>query len=174
MALRPSSSRILAGSLTPASGFCNPLVSIFRSRFPSLSTRTLATVQDARSKAREDSSTVSHPQDPCATPSPRMKTLKVYRWNPDEASKKPYMQTYEVDMNKTGPMMLDALIKIKNEVDPTLTFRRSCREGICGSCAMNIDGVNTLACLCECISSCRFFAFFLSFSFLFFSFKLLT
>jgi len=51
-------------------------------------------------------------------------------------------------LNKTGPMMLDALIRIKNEIDPTLTFRRSCREGICGSCAMNIDGVNTLACLC--------------------------
>lgn len=58
------------------------------------------------------------------------------------------MQTYQLDLNKTGPMMLDALIRIKNEVDPTLTFRRSCREGICGSCAMNIDGVNTLACLC--------------------------
>jgi succinate dehydrogenase (ubiquinone) iron-sulfur subunit len=58
------------------------------------------------------------------------------------------MQSYTLDLNKTGPMMLDALIRIKNEVDPTLTFRRSCREGICGSCAMNIDGVNTLACLC--------------------------
>ena len=46
-----------------------------------------------------------------------------------------------------GPMVLDALIYIKNEIDPTLTFRRSCREGICGSCAMNIDGGNTLACL---------------------------
>lgn len=59
------------------------------------------------------------------------------------------MQAYTLDLNKTGPMMLDALIRIKNEDDPTLTFRRSCREGICGSCAMNIDGVNTLACLCE-------------------------
>lgn len=58
------------------------------------------------------------------------------------------MQSYTLDLNKTGPMMLDALIRIKNEVDPTLTFRRSCREGICGSCAMNIDGTNTLACLC--------------------------
>ena len=58
------------------------------------------------------------------------------------------MQSYTLDLNKTGPMVLDALIKIKNELDPTLTFRRSCREGICGSCAMNIDGVNTLACLC--------------------------
>lgn len=58
------------------------------------------------------------------------------------------MQEYSIDLNKTGPMVLDALLKIKNEQDPTLTFRRSCREGICGSCAMNIDGVNTLACLC--------------------------
>jgi len=59
------------------------------------------------------------------------------------------MQTYELDMNQTGPMVLDALIRVKNEVDPTLTFRRSCREGICGSCAMNIQGSNTLACLCR-------------------------
>ena len=53
-------------------------------------------------------------------------------------------------MDKCGPMVRDALIKIKNEQDPTLTFRRSCREGICGSCAMNIDGTNTLACLKSC------------------------
>ena len=56
------------------------------------------------------------------------------------------MDTYEVDMNSCGPMVLDAVIKIKNEIDSSLTFRRSCREGICGSCAMNIDGTNTLAC----------------------------
>ena len=79
----------------------------------------------------------------------RIKTFHIYRWNPDEPTSKPHMQTYTLNLNKTGPMMLDALIRIKNEVDPTLTFRRSCREGICGSCAMNIDGVNTLACLCE-------------------------
>ena len=60
---------------------------------------------------------------------------------------KPRMQEYDVDLNACGPMVLDALIKIKNEMDPTLTFRRSCREGICGSCAMNIGGVNTLACI---------------------------
>lgn len=63
------------------------------------------------------------------------------------------MQSYTLDLNKTGPMMLDALIRIKNELDPTLTFRRSCREGICGSCAMNIDGVNTLACLCTSVTN---------------------
>ncbi|EIN05619.1 iron-sulphar subunit protein of succinate dehydrogenase [Punctularia strigosozonata HHB-11173 SS5] len=77
------------------------------------------------------------------------KQFKIYRWDPEEPAKKPTLQTYEVDLNQCGPMILDALIKIKNEVDPTLTFRRSCREGICGSCAMNIDGQNTLACLCR-------------------------
>jgi len=78
---------------------------------------------------------------------PRIKTFKIYRYDPDKAGDKPHMQTYEVDLNACGPMVLDALIKIKNEIDPTLTFRRSCREGICGSCAMNINGGNTLACL---------------------------
>jgi len=75
-----------------------------------------------------------------------IKNFKIYRFNP-EISSKPYYQNYEIDTRKCGPMVLDALIKIKNEQDPTLTFRRSCREGICGSCAMNVDGVNTLACL---------------------------
>ena len=78
-----------------------------------------------------------------------MKTFHIYRWSPDRPQEKPKMQSYTLDLSKTGPMVLDALIRIKNEVDPTLTFRRSCREGICGSCAMNIDGVNTLACLCK-------------------------
>lgn len=73
------------------------------------------------------------------------KTFKVYRWNPDDGQN-PQMDSYEVDMDNCGPMVLDALIKIKNEMDPTLTFRRSCREGVCGSCAMNIDGRNSLAC----------------------------
>merc|ERR1711973_562758 len=75
------------------------------------------------------------------------KKFTIYRWNPEKPGDKPRMQEYTVDLNKCGPMVLDALIKIKNEMDPTLTFRRSCREGICGSCAMNIGGVNTLACL---------------------------
>ena len=73
------------------------------------------------------------------------KTLSVYRWDPDDAEN-PRMDTYEVDLDTCGPMVLDALIKIKNEMDSTLTFRRSCREGVCGSCAMNIDGKNGLAC----------------------------
>ncbi len=73
------------------------------------------------------------------------RAFKIYRWNPDDG-RNPRVDTYHVDMDDCGPMVLDALIYIKNKVDPTLTFRRSCREGICGSCAMNIDGVNTLAC----------------------------
>lgn len=77
----------------------------------------------------------------------RLKTFSIYRWNPDKPDEKPHVQDYKVDLNACGPMVLDALIKIKNEVDPTLTFRRSCREGICGSCAMNIGGTNTLACI---------------------------
>jgi len=76
----------------------------------------------------------------------RIKRFVVYRYDPD-GGENPRMDTYEVDMERCGPMVLDALIKIKNEIDPTLTFRRSCREGICGSCAMNIDGTNTLACI---------------------------
>ena len=79
----------------------------------------------------------------------RIQYFKVYRWDPETPSQQPYLATYPVDLNTCGPMVLDALIKIKNEQDPTLTFRRSCREGICGSCAMNINGTNTLACLCS-------------------------
>ncbi|WP_290647714.1 succinate dehydrogenase iron-sulfur subunit [Aquisalimonas sp.] len=74
-----------------------------------------------------------------------VRNFRIYRWNPDDGLN-PQVDTFELDMDDCGPMVLDALIKIKNEVDPTLTFRRSCREGICGSCAMNIDGTNTLAC----------------------------
>ena len=77
-----------------------------------------------------------------------MKYFKIYRWDPDTPDQKPHLSTYPVDLDDCGPMVLDALLKIKNEQDATLTFRRSCREGICGSCAMNIDGRNTLACLC--------------------------
>ena len=73
------------------------------------------------------------------------KKIIIYRYDPD-SGENPRIDTFYIDLNKCGPMVLDALIKIKNEVDSTLTFRRSCREGICGSCAMNIDGTNTLAC----------------------------
>jgi len=73
------------------------------------------------------------------------KVFKVYRWNPDDGQN-PRIDRFTIDLDDCGPMVLDAIIKIKNEIDPSLTFRRSCREGICGSCAMNIDGTNTLAC----------------------------
>ena len=74
-----------------------------------------------------------------------IRKVHIYRWNPDDGGN-PRMDTYELDTEKCGPMVLDALIKIKNEMDTTVTFRRSCREGVCGSCAMNINGTNTLAC----------------------------
>ena len=85
---------------------------------------------------------LAHAAPPGAT---RVRTFRIYRFDP-EAGGNPRIDTFGVDLDRCGPMVLDALIKIKNEVDPTLTFRRSCREGICGSCAMNIDGVNDLAC----------------------------
>jgi succinate dehydrogenase / fumarate reductase iron-sulfur subunit len=75
----------------------------------------------------------------------KVKTFKVYRYDP-EGTENPRWDTYDVDVEACGPMVLDVLIHIKNTVDPTLAFRRSCREGVCGSCAMNIGGRNTLAC----------------------------
>jgi len=76
----------------------------------------------------------------------RPKRFRIYRYDPD-TNENPRIDTYEIDLDKCGPMVLDALIMIKDDLDPTLTFRRSCREGICGSCSMNIDGTNTLACI---------------------------
>jgi succinate dehydrogenase / fumarate reductase iron-sulfur subunit len=81
------------------------------------------------------------------------KVFRIYRWDP-ETGANPRTDRYEIDLDRCGPMVLDALIYIKNEVDATLTFRRSCREGICGSCAMNIGGTNTLACT-RAISDCK-------------------
>ncbi|WP_210529170.1 succinate dehydrogenase iron-sulfur subunit [Rubellimicrobium arenae] len=75
-----------------------------------------------------------------------LKTFRIYRWDPEDGAN-PRVDTYFVDLDNCGPMILDALIYIKDLVDPTLAFRRSCREGICGSCSMNIDGVNGLACI---------------------------
>ena len=80
---------------------------------------------------------------PAPAAAKNLRTFRIYRFDPD-SGENPRVDSYDVDMDACGPMVLDALIKIKNEVDATLTFRRSCREGICGSCAMNIDGVNTL------------------------------
>ena len=78
-----------------------------------------------------------------------LREYRIYRWSPDDGEN-PAIDTYFVDMDDCGPMVLDALLWIKNKIDPTLTLRRSCREGICGSCAMNIDGSNTLACTKGC------------------------
>ena len=83
---------------------------------------------------------------PLAEPAARAKIFHIYRWSPDD-DKNPHLDSYEIDLDACGPMVLDGLIKIKDEIDSSLTFRRSCREGICGSCSMNIDGENTLACL---------------------------
>ncbi len=81
---------------------------------------------------------------PAAKGAKNLRTVKIYRFDP-EAPENPRVDSYRVDMTGVS-MVLDVLIKIKNEIDPTLTFRRSCREGVCGSCAMNINGANTLAC----------------------------
>jgi len=81
----------------------------------------------------------------------KLRTFRIYRFDPATGGR-PRLDSYEIDMAQCGPMVLDALLKIKNEVDATLAFRRSCREGICGSCAMNINGMNMLACTCACDS----------------------
>ncbi|KAK4366754.1 hypothetical protein RND71_014634 [Anisodus tanguticus] len=77
----------------------------------------------------------------------KMKEFRIYRWSPDNPNQKPFLQSFFIHLPSCGPMVLDALQKIKGEVDSSLSYRRSCREGICGSCAMNINGVNTVACL---------------------------
>jgi len=82
---------------------------------------------------------------PAPVAATRTRKFAIYRFDPD-TGRNPRIDTFEIDLDDCGPMVLDALIKIKNEIDPTLTFRRSCREGVCGSCAMNIDGTNWLAC----------------------------
>ncbi|KAL2928630.1 Succinate dehydrogenase [ubiquinone] iron-sulfur subunit 2 mitochondrial [Bienertia sinuspersici] len=110
--------------------------------FKSSSSSPLSRLILSRLHASESSSTKSSP----ASSSTKMKTFSIYRWNPENPTK-PELKNYEINLKECGPMVLDALIKIKNEIDPSLTFRRSCREGICGSCAMNINGCNGLACL---------------------------
>ena len=84
----------------------------------------------------------THPAPEGAT---NIKVFKVYRYDPSTDSN-PTIDTFNIDMDSCGPMVLDALLKIKDEIDSSVSLRRSCREGICGSCSMNIDGVNTLAC----------------------------
>ena len=134
--LRSCSSRVLGASFTTTTAARTALRC---GRMPSraIFSRSMASVSEPAAAAGSEQ------------PEPKMKSFAIYRWNPEQPSEKPRMQTYTLDLNKTGPMVLDALIRIKNELDPTLTFRRSCREGICGSCAMNINGQNTLACLCR-------------------------
>lgn len=139
-------------ALRTASRLVAPSRSVFRSSFAARSYATItenSSYDTSASRPPLPASKTSTIEEPKKDKDAKIKTFHIYRWNPDEPTSKPRMQTYTLDLNKTGPMMLDALIRIKNEVDPTLTFRRSCREGICGSCAMNIDGVNTLACLCK-------------------------
>ena len=80
------------------------------------------------------------------TGSKNLRKVNVYRWDPSK-KENPRIDTFEVNMNECGPKVLDVLFKIKNEIDPSLTFRRSCAHGVCGSCAMNVDGVNTLSCI---------------------------
>ncbi|KAK4754863.1 hypothetical protein SAY87_008620 [Trapa incisa] len=119
----PTISRLVATGAGP----CSPAVRLMLSRLHA---------SEAETKQVE----------PKANAAPSMKTFSIYRWSPDNPGK-PELQEFQIDLKDCGPMVLDALIKIKNEMDPSLTFRRSCREGICGSCAMNIDGCNGLACL---------------------------
>jgi succinate dehydrogenase (ubiquinone) iron-sulfur subunit len=129
-ALRSSAARLLGAASRPALRAATPVPAAVRG---------MAQVADGQQHSQTASNDHAN-----------LKTFQIYRWNPDTPTEKPKMQSYTLDLNKTGPMVLDALIRIKNELDPTLTFRRSCREGICGSCAMNINGTNTLACLCTC------------------------
>ena len=100
----------------------------------------------AEFKLPKNSQIVEGDTHPEPTSAGEKKVFKIYRWSPDD-DKNPRVDTFTIDKDECGPMVLDALIKIKNEIDGSLTFRRSCREGICGSCSMNIDGTNTLACL---------------------------
>jgi succinate dehydrogenase (ubiquinone) iron-sulfur subunit len=141
MAALRSASRLVG----PSRPIARPLVA---SRGYASIVSNVTGIDTTASRPAVPESKTSTVKEPVAGPGAKIKTFHIYRWNPDEPTSKPRMQSYTLDLNKTGPMMLDALIRIKNEVDPTLTFRRSCREGICGSCAMNIDGINTLACLC--------------------------
>lgn len=80
------------------------------------------------------------------TDTKNIRRFEIYRWDPD-SGENPRIDTYELNQDECGPMVLDAILKIKNEIDTTVAFRRSCREGVCGSCAMNINGRNTLACI---------------------------
>ncbi|XP_057654266.1 succinate dehydrogenase [ubiquinone] iron-sulfur subunit-like [Diorhabda carinulata] len=104
---------------------------------PTIQSRLLAGKADAKKLTKKSE----------AKKKPRLKTFNIYRYDPERKGSKPFMKKFTIDLNECRPTVLDALNKIKTEQDTTLTFRKSCREGICGSCGMNIDGVNRLACL---------------------------
>ncbi|MBA0549486.1 hypothetical protein Golob_020514 [Gossypium lobatum] len=116
------------------------------SRLPSSTVAPVSRLVLDRPYATETEAQKVEPKASSGSGRTSMKTFQIYRWNPDNPTK-PQLQDFKIDLKECGPMVLDALIKIKNEMDPSLTFRRSCREGICGSCAMNINGCNGLACL---------------------------
>jgi len=105
-------------------------------------------IQDAKDMLEHINYREDFPQELSADEKKNMKRFDIYRYNPNEENDRPKYVSYYLDVAKCGPMFLDALIKIKDEIDPTLSFRRSCREGICGSCAMNLDGRHHLSCIC--------------------------
>ncbi|KAG6540995.1 hypothetical protein Mapa_017568 [Marchantia paleacea] len=136
----------MASSARTAAALLKRTVNSSSSQVSSVGLRGIATSQSVEQAAPSTPSSTANATSSVKTKPPNLKKFAIYRWNPDE-NKKPQVQTYSINTNECGPMVLDALIKIKNEVDTGLSFRRSCREGICGSCAMNMDGKNGLACL---------------------------
>jgi succinate dehydrogenase/fumarate reductase-like Fe-S protein len=129
--------------LSNASRLINPLRKFALIKFSIMKHSTEMYIDDGSSDTmlrKEDFELLTNEQKS------KLKRFDIYRYNPEELENKK-ITSYYVDLNDCGPMILDALIKIKDEKDSTLAFRRSCREGICGSCSMNIDGRNTLACL---------------------------
>jgi succinate dehydrogenase / fumarate reductase iron-sulfur subunit len=139
--IRDRAQREACGVLDAAAGYAVGRDHVALTRLAALATLR-AMVQLTLPKNSRIKQGRRHPAPPGAK---RLRTFKIYRYNP-ETEENPSWDTYAVDLDSCGPMVLDALIAIKNDIDPTLTFRRSCREGICGSCAMNISGRNTLAC----------------------------
>ncbi|KAI4249833.1 MAG: hypothetical protein L6R42_008896, partial [Xanthoria sp. 1 TBL-2021] len=123
-ALRTPTSRLLLSSIRPARS------SIAVRSYATVELNPLRKVGEAMSATQPPLSEKHTPtiKEPTKSENAKTKTFHVYRWSPENPTEKPKMQSYTLDLNKTGPMVLDALIRIKNEVDPTLTFRRSCRE----------------------------------------------
>lgn len=101
---------------------------------------SINSLKDTQNAFRNVNKIVEHDQTLTAEEKKKMKRFLVYRSNPNEENDEPHFMSYYVDLKDCNPMYLDALIKIKDQYDSTLSFRRSCREGVCGSCAMNLDG----------------------------------